>query len=62
MLKVGGKLNNVVILVTRFWSEMDLAPFGIKLFIYFKVSIGTSRLSSISDVLSLITYLVSGDK
>ena len=34
VLKVGGKLNNVVILVTRFWSKMDLAPFGIKLFKY----------------------------
>ena len=34
VLKVGGKLCNVVILVTRFWSKMDLAPFGLKLFIY----------------------------
>ena len=34
VLKVGGKLNNVVILVTLFWSKTDLAPFGIKLFIY----------------------------
>ena len=33
-LKVGRKLNNVVILVTRFWPNMDLAPFGNKLFIY----------------------------
>ena len=26
VLKVGGKLNNVVILVTRFSSKLDLAP------------------------------------
>ena len=32
-LKVGRKLNNAVILVTRFWPNMDLAPFGNKLFI-----------------------------
>ena len=29
-----GKLNNVVILINRLWSKMDLAPFEIKLFIY----------------------------
>ena len=33
VLELGGKLNNVGIFVTRFWSKMDLAPFGIKLFI-----------------------------
>ena len=33
-LRVGRKLNNVVILVTRFWPKVDLAPFGNKLFIY----------------------------
>ena len=33
VLNVGGKLNNVVILVTRFRSKIDIAPFGIKLFI-----------------------------
>ena len=33
VVTVGGMLNNVVILITRFWSKMDLAPFGIKLFI-----------------------------
>ena len=27
ILKVGGKLHNIVIL-TQFWSKMDLAPFG----------------------------------
>ena len=32
-LKVGRKLNNVVILVTRFWPKVDLTPFGNKLFI-----------------------------
>ena len=37
VLKVGGKLNNVVISVTRFGSKMDLAPFGIKLFKYTRV-------------------------
>ena len=35
VLKIGGKLNNAVILVTRFWSKIDLAPFGIKLFIIY---------------------------
>ena len=34
VLKVGGKLNNLVILITPFWSKVDLAPFGNKLFIY----------------------------
>ena len=43
VLKVRGKLNNVVILVTWFWSKMDLAPFGIKLLIYWYRNIWNNR-------------------